>query len=68
MRLLDLVLSVILVLLSLVLSAGLRFGLSESERAGDALLMSYIFGFALWSLLFAFPLAAWVRQRFRKIG
>jgi hypothetical protein len=68
MRLLDLTLSVILVLLSLALSAGLRFGLSESERAGQGLLTFYIFGFALWSLLFAFPLSAWVRQRSRKVG
>ena len=66
MGLFDLVLSSTLVLLSLVLSVGLRFGLSESERTGDALLVSYIFGFAWWSLLFAFPLSAWVRQRLRK--
>jgi hypothetical protein len=66
MRLLDLVLSAILSLLSIALSVALRFGLSESERAGDQLLVSYIFGFAWWSLLFAFPLAAWVRQRLRK--
>jgi hypothetical protein len=68
MRLLDLVLSVILVLLALVLSAGLRFGLSESERARQALLMFYIFGFAVWGLLLAFPLSAWVRQRLQKVG
>ena len=66
MRLFDLILSVALVLLSLAISVGLRFGLSESERAGDQFLMSYIFGFAWWSLLFAFPLSAWVRQRLRK--
>jgi hypothetical protein len=66
MRLFDLVLSVILVLLSLAISVGLRFGLSASERAGDELLESYVFGFAWWSLLFAFPLLAWVRQRLRK--
>jgi hypothetical protein len=66
MRLFDLVLSAILVLLSFALSVGLRFGLSESERAGDALLVYYIFGFACWGFLFAFPLLAWVRQRVRK--
>jgi hypothetical protein len=68
MRLFDLVLSVILVPLSLLISVGLRFGLSESERSGDALLVFYIFGFAWWSLLFAFPLSAWVRQRLRKVN
>jgi hypothetical protein len=68
MRLPDLVLSVIFVVLSLALSAGLRFGLSESERAGDVLSVSYVFGFAWWSLLFAFPLSAWVRQRLRKVN
>lgn len=68
MRLFDLVLSAILVLLSLALSAGLRFGLSESERASDEMLVSYISGFAWWSLLFAFPLSAWVRQRLRKVN
>ena len=66
MRLFDLILSAILVLLSLVISLGLRFGLSESERAGDVLLVSYIFGFFWWSLLFAFPLSAWIRQKFSK--
>jgi hypothetical protein len=68
MRLFDLVLSAILVLLSLALSAGLRFGLSESERASDKMLVSYISGFAWWSLLFAFPLSAWVRQRLRRVN
>lgn len=66
MRFLDLVLSAILVLLSLVISIGLRFGLSETEREGDVLLVSYILGFFWWSLLFAFPLSAWVRQRSSK--
>src|SRR5882672_4764495 len=61
MRLFDLVLSAILVLLSLVLSALLRFGLSESERAGEKIMVYYIFGYAWWSLVFAFPLSAWVR-------
>lgn len=68
MRLFDLVLSAILVLLSLALSAGLRFGLSESERASDEMLVSHISGFAWWSLLFAFPLSAWVRQRLRRVN
>ena len=66
MRLFDLVLSAILVLVSIALSAGLRFRLTESERAADELLVSYISGFAWWSVLFAFPMSAWVRQRFRK--
>lgn len=66
MRLSDLVLSVFLVLISVALSVGLRFGLSESERAGQELLVYYIYGFAWWSLLFAFPLLAWLRQRLRK--
>lgn len=65
MRLFDLALSAILVLLSLLISFGLRFGLSESER-GDVLLVSYILGFFWWSLLFAFPLSAWMRQKFSK--
>jgi hypothetical protein len=47
---------------------GLRFGLPESERAGDAALMIYIFGFAWWSLLFAFPLSGWVRQSLQKVN
>lgn len=67
MRLFDLTLSTILVLLSLALSAGLRFGLSESERAGQEMLVFYISGFGYWSLLFAFPLSAWVRQRLGKV-
>lgn len=66
MRLFDLVLSALLVLLSIGLCVGLRFGLTESERAGDEKLMSFIYGFASWSLLFAFPLLGWVRQRLRK--
>ena len=66
MRMFDLVMSAILVLLSLVISVGLRFGLSASERAGDELLVYYISGFAWWSLLFALPLSAWVRQKFQR--
>lgn len=66
MRLFDLVLSATLFLLSLLISVGLRFGLSESERANDMLLASYILGFFWWSLLFAFPLWAWMRQRLSK--
>ena len=66
MHLFDLVISTILVLLSLAISVGLRFGLSASERTGDDLLVYYISGFAWWSLLFAFPLSAWVRQKFQR--
>ena len=62
----DLVMSAILVLLSLVISVGLRFGLSASERTGDDLLVYFITGFAWWSLLFAFPLSAWVRQKVQR--
>ena len=66
MRLFDLVMSTILVLLSLMVSVGLQFGLSASERTGDDLLVYLISGFAWWTLLFAFPLSAWVRQRLRR--
>ena len=68
MRLFDLVLSATLVLLSLALSLGLRFSSSQSERAGDELFVSFIFGFAWWSLLFALPLLAWMRQRRRTVA
>lgn len=66
MRLIDLILSALLVLLSLAISIGMRFGLSESERVGDEMSISWIYGFAYWSLLFSFPLSAWIRQRLRK--
>jgi hypothetical protein len=65
MRIADLIAGIILAVLSLGLSAGLRFGLSESERAGDELLIYYIYGFAWWTLLFSFPWAGWMRERFR---
>ena len=64
MRLADLILSVVLVLISVLISAGLRFGLSESERA-DPITVVSIYGFALWSLLFAFPLTGWILQTVR---
>jgi hypothetical protein len=56
MRLFDLILSVVLVLISLAISIGMRFGLSDSERIGDEMSVSWIYGFAYWSLLFSFPL------------
>ena len=65
MRLADLILSAALVVLSIALSAGLRFGLTESERVGDLRLVYFISGFAWWGLLFALPGLAWVRQRRR---
>lgn len=66
MRFFDLILSVVLVLLSLTICVGLRFGLSQSERVGDEMLAYWIYGFSSWSLLFSFPLLAWIRQRLRK--
>ena len=65
MRQLDLVLSAALVLLSVAISAGLRFGLSASER-DEEFTVTFIYGFALWSLLFALPLAGWMRQRLQR--
>ena len=66
MRLFDLILSVVLVLISLGISIGMRFGLSESERVGDEMSAAWIYGFAFWSLMFSFPLSAWIRQRRRR--
>ena len=60
----DLVAGVTLFTLFLVLSAGLRFGLSPEERAGqDVLFWGYIYGFALWAGLMTIPIVAWFRQR-----
>lgn len=60
----DLVVGVILFTLFLTLSAGLRFGLSPEERAGqDLLFWAYIYGFVLWASLMMIPIAAWFRQR-----
>jgi hypothetical protein len=60
----DLVIGLTLFTLFLILSAGLRFGLSPEERAGqDLLFFSYIYGFALWASLMTIPLVAWIRQK-----
>ena len=68
MRWPDLIFSGLLVLLSIGLCAGLRFSSTELERAGDGKLTSFMIGFAWWSLLFALPLLAWVRQRLRGVS
>jgi hypothetical protein len=60
----DLVVGATLFTLFLALSAGLRFGLSPEERAGQGLLFwGYIYGFALWAGLMTIPVVAWFRQR-----
>ena len=60
----DLVLGLTLFSLFLILSAGLRFGVSPQERADqDPLFWGYIYGFALWAGLMTIPVVAWIRQR-----
>jgi hypothetical protein len=60
----DLVIGLTLFTLFLIISAGLRFGLSPQERADqDPLLGGYIYGFALWAGLMTIPVVAWIRQR-----
>ncbi len=58
----NMVLSVILVLTFGTIAAVLQFGLGQ----GPGLIPGYREGFALWTLLSAIPLAAWLRQRFAK--
>lgn len=60
----DLVLGLTLFTLFLVLSAGLRFGLSPQERADQdpQLLWGYVYGFALWSAFMTIPVVAWIKQ------
>jgi hypothetical protein len=43
------------------LALGLRFGLTEAERNGQDLLMSYVVGFVLWAFLLAVPFIVWLR-------
>jgi hypothetical protein len=63
MRRIDLIVSTVLLLISLTISAGLRFGLSTQERAADDHLQSVILGFGLWAILIFSPAAAWFLQR-----
>jgi hypothetical protein len=63
LRRVDLVISTTLFALFLIISVGLRFGLSPEERAGQLLLTWYIYGFALWALLMTIPVVAWTKQR-----
>jgi len=53
--------SLILSLLSLFFAAGLRFGLDAADRQEQTQL--FIFGFFLWTILFAIPGAAWIHQK-----
>lgn len=60
----DLVIGLTLFTTFLVLTLGLRFGISPEERAGqDLLFFAYIYGFAMWAAFMAVPLVAWIRQR-----
>jgi hypothetical protein len=63
LRVVDLVVSAILVAAFLALAAMLRFGMSPAEREGRA--EWYMCGFAFWGVLVAVPLFAWIRQRTR---
>ena len=58
----NLVLSVILVALFGTFSWVVRFGLADDP----GLVPGLTAGFTLWTLLFAIPLAAWLRQKFAK--
>lgn len=60
----EMLISLICALLFVAISAGLRFGLSESERAGQELLSWYIAGFGWWSAVIAVPFGIWCIQRF----
>ena len=66
MRRLDLIVGSALSIIACVLSAGLRFGLSDSEREGQDSLTWFIGGLALWTLLFAIPAIAWVRAKIKQ--
>ena len=55
----TLVVSVILVLICGSAAAFLEFGL----RGDPGLVPGYLEGFSMWTLLFAIPLGAWIRQR-----
>jgi hypothetical protein len=61
---LEMVVSLTLSILFLVLGIGLRFGLTDAERADQDLLNSYIAGFVLWAILIGIPFSAWLRQTF----
>jgi hypothetical protein len=45
------------------LAIGLRFGMTESERANPDLLQSYIVGFAIWACLLLIPCIALLRSQ-----
>ncbi len=61
----DLVIGLTLFTLFLLISAGLRFGLSPQERADQDpwLFWGYVYGFTLWAGLMVIPIFAWIRQR-----
>jgi len=63
LRRVDFAIALTLLFLFLILAAGLRFGLSPEERAGQYLLFCYIDGFAMWASLMTVPLFAWIRQK-----
>jgi hypothetical protein len=65
LRLGDMIVSLLLVLGSATISAGLRFGETAQERAGDEISAWFIPGYAWWAALFAIPLGAWIYQRTR---
>jgi len=58
----NLVLSVFLAILFGIFAAALRFGLADDP----GLVAGLTEGFTLWTLLFAIPFAAWLRQRFAR--
>jgi hypothetical protein len=59
----DLIVSLALLSITGTLSAVLRIGLSDEERAGEGLLPWFLGGLACWAVLFAVPFGAWLYQR-----
>jgi len=57
----------VLALISAALAFGLRFGMTASERQVSEQSDWFAAGFALWTLLFATPLVAWLRSRGRLV-
>jgi hypothetical protein len=58
----SMILSVILAFICVSLFCTLRFGLAPEERGLDRLI-GFITGLGIWTVLFAIPFLAWLRQR-----
>lgn len=61
----DLIVSLLLLLGSATISAGLWFGMTAEERGGDEMSAWFVAGFAWWTGLFAIPMGVWLYQRTR---